>query len=101
MEEISEVEVRVGEYLPNGRFRGEKIALDGSEVGVHDGLWTDNVDLGNMYRFLLRLYECPDGYRVRELIWHLVPGRLAVASLYPTGEGQGDEAYTREDARER
>ena len=92
MEEISVVEVRVGEYLPDGRFKGKQIAFYGAEVGVHDGLWTDTVDLGDVYGFLLRLYECPDGYRIHELIWHPVPGRSAVASLYPIGGGQGDEA---------
>ena len=100
MEEISLVEVRVGEYLSDGRFKGKQIAFDGSEVGLHEGLWTGTEDLGDVYGFLLRLYECPDGYRVHELIWHLVPGRSAVASLYPAGENQGDEAYTREEARE-
>jgi hypothetical protein len=72
------VKVRVGEYLPGGRFKGEQIAFDGSEVGVHDGSWTDTVNLGDAYGILLRLHECPDGYRVHELIWHLVPGRSAV-----------------------
>ena len=100
MEEISVVEVRVGEYLPNGRFRGKEIEFDGSEVDVHDGLWTDTADPGDVYGFVLRLYECPDGYRVHELVWHLVPGRSAVASLYPAEGEQDDEAYTEDEARE-
>jgi hypothetical protein len=100
VEEISAVEVRIGEYLPDGRFKGREIAFDGSEVDVHDGLWTDTVDPGDVYGFVLRLYECPDGYRVHELVWHLVPGRSAVASLYPAGAERGDEAYTPEEARE-
>jgi len=100
VEEVSLVEVRVGEYLPNGGFRGKNVAFIGSKVGVHDGLWTDTEDPGDVYGFVLRLYECPDGYRVHELVWHLVPGRSAVASLYPAGGDQGDEAYTEDEARE-
>ncbi len=67
MEEIPVVEVPVGEYLPDGRFRGREIEFGGMEVGVSDGLWTDTVDPGGVYGFVLRLYECPDGYRVHEL----------------------------------
>ena len=98
--ELPEVEVPVGEYLPDGRFVGKEIEFHGSEVGVHHGLWTDTVDPGGVYGFILRLYECSDGYRVHELIWHLVPGRSAVASLYPAEQDQGYGTYTEQEARE-
>src|SRR5918998_960939 len=100
MEEIPVLEVPVGEYLPDGRFRGREIAFGGSEVAVHDGLWTGTVDPGGVYGFVLRLYECPDGYRVHELVWSLVPGRAAVASLYPAGQNHDEESYTEEEAKE-
>ena len=43
------MEVPVGEYLPDGRFRGREIEFGGMEVGVSDGLWTDTVDPGGVY----------------------------------------------------
>jgi hypothetical protein len=33
VEEISPVEVRVGQYLVDGEFWGKEVVIDGSEVG--------------------------------------------------------------------
>jgi hypothetical protein len=94
------MEVPEGDYLPDGRFVGTKIEFDGREVGVCDGLYTDTEDPGDVLGFIFRLYECPDGYRVHELLWSVVPGRSAVASLYPKLGDQGYGTYTEQEARE-
>jgi hypothetical protein len=92
--------VPVGDYLPDGTFVGELAEFDGREVGVYDGVYTDLPDPGDTHGLVLRLYECPDGYRVHELLWPLVPGRSAVASLFPAGGDEGLGAYTEQEARD-
>ncbi len=94
------MEVPVGDYLPDGTFVGEQAEFDGREVGVYNGLYTDLPDPGDAYGFILRLYECPDGYRVHELLWPVVPGRSASASLFPAGGDEDPEAYTEQEVRE-
>ena len=69
------MKVPVGEYLPDGEFDGDEIELDAREVSVYEG------------------------YRVHELLWPVVPGRSAVASLYPEEE-EGYGTYTEQEARE-
>jgi hypothetical protein len=98
--EYSVVEVPVGDYLPDGRFVGEEIEVNGREVSVHHGWDTDPEDLGDVYGVILRLYECPDGYRVHELMWSVVPGRSAVASLFPVGEDGNHVTYTKQEVRQ-
>ena len=93
------MEIPVGEYLPDGEFEGKEIELDAREVGVYEGLQAANVHPGDVYGVILRLYDCPDGYRVHELLWSVVPGRSAVASLYPEEE-EGHGIYTEQQARE-
>jgi hypothetical protein len=100
--EEARIEVPVGVYSPDGTFEGEKIEFDGREVRVYDGgLYTDTGDPGDVVGFILRLYECPDGYRVHELLWSPVAGRSTEASLYP-GEGEGGayESYGKQEASE-
>jgi hypothetical protein len=94
------MEVPVGECLPDGRFVGEKIEFDGREVGVYDGLFTDTEDPGDVLGFVFRLYECPEGYRVHELLWPVMPGRAAVATLYPEVGYRTYDTYTEQEARE-
>jgi hypothetical protein len=93
------MKVPVGEYLPDGEFDGDEIELDAREVSVYEGLHAANVHPGDVYGVILRLYEGPDGYRVHELLWPVVPGRSAVASLYPEEE-EGYGTYTEQEARE-
>ena len=94
------MEVPVGEYLPDGTFEGEDIEFDGHQVDVYDVLNTANEYPGDVWGIILRLYECPDGYRVHELLWSVVPGRSAVASLYPNLGDQGYGTYTEQEARD-
>jgi hypothetical protein len=100
--EYAIVEVPVGNYHPDGRFEGERIQFDGREVGVYDGgLYTGAGNPDEVYGFILRLYECPDGYRVHELIWSPVAGRSTEASLYPiAGEDEPHATYMESQIRE-
>jgi hypothetical protein len=93
------MEIPVGEYLPDGEFEGQEIELSAREVAVYEGLHAANVHPGDVYGVILRLYDCLDGYRVHELLWSVVPGRSAVASLYPEDE-VGYGAYTEQEARD-
>ncbi len=93
-------EVPVGEYLRDGTFVGEQVEFDGYAVEIYDGLYTGSGDPSQVHGVVLRLYECPDGYRVHELLWSVVPGRSAVASLYPNLGDQGYGTYTEQEARE-
>jgi len=93
------MEIPVGEYLPVGEFEGQEIELSAREVAVYEGLQVANVHPGDVYGVILRLYDCPDGYLVHELLWSVVPGRSAVASLYPQEE-IGYATYTEQEARE-
>lgn len=93
------MEIPVGEYLPDGEFEGQEIELSAREVAVYEGLHAANVHPGDVYGVILRLYDCPDGYRVHELLWSVVPGRSAVASLYPEDEVDYG-AYTEQEARD-
>jgi hypothetical protein len=93
-------EVPVGEYLRDGTFVGEQVEFDGYAVEIYDGLYTGSGDPSQVHGLVLRLYECPDGYRVHELLWPLIPGRSAVASLYPVPGDEGSRAYTEEEVRE-
>jgi hypothetical protein len=97
------MEVPVGDYSPDGTFEGEVVEFDGQEVPVYDGLDTGSGDPGDVWWAILRLYECPDGYRVHELYWSPLPGQPAVASLMPVVEEEdwkGYGTYTEQEARE-
>jgi hypothetical protein len=93
------MEIPVGDYLPDGTFEGEEIKFEGREVEVRDGLNTETDDPGNVLGFVFRLYQCPEGYRVHELLWPVVPGQAAVASLYPEVGYRMYGTYTEEEAR--
>jgi hypothetical protein len=95
------MELPVGDYLPDGTFEGEMIEFEGREVEVCDGLNTDTEDPADVLGFVFRLYRCAEGYRVHELLWPVVPGRAAVASLYPEVGYRTYGIYTEQEARER
>jgi hypothetical protein len=87
------MQVPVGDYFPDGTFKGEEVEFEGREVDIYDGLDTESEDPGDVWGVVVRLYECPDGYRVHELVWSLLPGRPAVASLLPVVEEEGYGTY--------
>lgn len=92
--------VQVGEHLPDGTFDGEYVEFEGREVDRWEGV-VDSIDPGDQFGATLRLYECPDGYRVHEFIWALSRDRESESSLYPVVGYLGYGTYIAEEAKEK
>lgn len=92
------MKVKVGDYLPDGTFEGEEVTFEGREVGTWRG-WGDPVDARDQFVAELTLYECPDGYRVHEVVRSLSPDQPSSASLYPVVGHLGYGTYTEEEVR--
>lgn len=94
------VRVKVGGYLEDGAFDGEEIEFEGQEVD-HSESVADSIDSRDQFGATLRLYECPDGYRVHEFLWSLSTGQESEASLYPVVGHLGYGTYTEDEVQEK
>ena len=80
----------------------EEVEFEGREVEVWEGMPGESpMDTNDQFSMTIRLYECPDGYRVHETIWALSPGRSNTYTLYPPAGDMGYGTYTEEGAREK
>ena len=98
-------EVRVRTGFGDGNFTDEYVKFEGREVEVWEGV-RDSIDPDYQFSYTVRIYECPDGYRVRETIESLSPGQENDYALYPVigHPDSPDLVYvtcTKEEAREK
>ncbi len=81
----------------------EVVEFEGREAdtweGTHDSI--DPHDPDFQFGVTLRLYTCPEGYRVHEVLWRVTPERVMSKALYPVVGHWGYGIYTEEEAREK
>lgn len=77
-----------------------EIEFEGREVEVWEGM-RDFHDPTDNFSMTIRLYECPDGYRVHETIWALSSGWENAYTLYPVVGDVGYGTYAEEEARDK
>lgn len=94
------VSVKVGNYLEDGTFDGEEIEFEGREVDRSEGV-AESLDPHDVFSVTLRLYKCPDGYRVHEFLSSLLPDQESETSLYPVVGYLGYGTYAEDEVQEK
>src|SRR5215217_394883 len=91
--------VQVGTYR-DGEFVGEVVEFTGRKVDLWEGV-ASSIDSNDQFTVTLRLYECPEGYRVLGFLNPISPGREAESSLYPPVGHLGYGTYTWQEVEEK